>query len=183
MLGLLTLYFCFVFRTMVGLRYVLMCIPLAYALSAPSWRPFLDRRGGRWAAAGVLASMVIGHVAYFGNPTAYTNVLVWPKSSAYRLMADSNIDWGQNDERVEDLIDATGVRRNAINPPKLLPGLNAIRINDLTGVWRDGRRRYRWLLEHGRPVGHYRHTYILFDLDPATHAAYLQSETGSKEPD
>src|SRR4029453_12241500 len=88
-------FFSFYFQTQLGLRYVLMCVPLGYLLAA--------RELGRWAQSTVQGRIVVAAVValalletgyYFGNQLSFTNLVILPKKSAVRGIADSNVGWG-----------------------------------------------------------------------------------------
>jgi len=167
-------YFSFVFQTQVGYRYVLMCLPLAYLVAAAALAPLADRRWAPAVAAGVVLLAVAENAMYAGNPLAFSNAAVWPKRDAFRLMADSNLDWGQNDERIERWLAA---HRNEVvhfNPNHLLPGRNLFDLNVLAGV--DEFERHRFLREHAEPVAHVRHTHLWFDVDDALFRRFLDAE-------
>lgn len=171
----LLLYFMLVFRTQLGLRYVLMCIPLAYVVAAPAWERLLEAPVSRPLLALTAASLLVAQLTYLGNPLAYTNVLIWPKRTVWRVLADSNVKWGQNEDKVDAWLERIGEDSGIINPPVLQKGLNAVGINQLVGIFGDP-DRYRWLRENAESSGHFRHSYILFDVDEETFQRYLHDE-------
>lgn len=168
-------YFSFFFRAQIGLRFVLICMPVAAVLAAPAWRRWLERPLGRAGLAAGAGTLLVGNLLFLGNPLAYTNLAVWPKAKVYRLIADSNIDWGQNADRDHHLIRMSRFAAAEVNPPHPQPGLNAVDLNRLVGIFGDP-RRYQWLRENLEPVGHFRHTYILFDLPEPTFARFLEED-------
>lgn len=115
---------------------------------------------------------LLEHLPYWGNPLAFTNGLVQPKRLAYRLVADSNLDWGQNDDRVRELLQGDPGR--ALNPLHIVPGRNVIAANLLAGVAQP--ERFAWARAHLRPIDHIRHTHMVFDVTPEQFAAFLDAE-------
>jgi hypothetical protein len=125
-------YFSFFFRTQVGYRYVLMLVPLAYLLAARGWTMAL----GPAKAGGVLGVVafftLVETVPYRAHPLAFTNAIVSDKRDAFRYLADSNLDWGQD----SDAIVAWVAREGAVRDPyHLLPGTNVFGASLVAGVW------------------------------------------------
>ena len=110
-------FFTFYFRTQTGLRYVLVCLPLGYLLAAYfSCRSIQSLAQGVILVGAVIALALLETGGYFGNQLSLVNLVVLPKKSAYRWIADSNVDWGQHyarrnwkilEERVDRPIRAT----------------------------------------------------------------------------
>lgn len=170
-LAVLLAYFSFLFRAQIGYRHVLMCLPLAYLLAAAGLDFGEGSRWPRWAGLLVVAASLAESLAYLGNPISFSNALVWPKRDAYRLMADSNLDWGQNDDDLPALLARHGAAHTLLNPLHLLPGRNTLRVNDVAGV--ADFEQHRWLREHVEPVGEIGHTYLRFDIDPALFSRFM----------
>jgi 4-amino-4-deoxy-L-arabinose transferase-like glycosyltransferase len=169
----LLFYFSFVFRVQVGYRYVLLALPLVLVIAAAGLASLRPSR--RWIVAGAagLVLAVAENVLYFGNPLAFTNVAVQPKRLAYRVVADSNIDWGQNRERVGRWLVERRLTYTHLDPVHLLPGHNTVDLNTVAGVFDP--ESYRWVREHLRPTGHLGHTYLLYDVDEGTWREFLES--------
>jgi hypothetical protein len=169
---LLTLaYFSLAFRTQLGYRYVLMCIPLVWVVASAGLAPTVSPRRWRWAGAAVVLASLVEAAAYFGNPLSFTNAAVWPKRRVFRLIADSNVDWGQNRDKIGRWLAEAGVGDSHLDPLHLLPGHNTIDLNALAGVW--DFEQHRWLREHADPLGHFGHTYLWFQVDDATYERFL----------
>jgi hypothetical protein len=165
-------YFSLLFRTQLGYRFVLMCVPLAYLLAAYG----LAQSGALRppAVAAVFAVATFEHAAYWGNPLAFTNAAVQPKRGVYRLMADSNLDWGQDRERIAGRVARAGAAHTELEPLHVLQGHLTVRVNDLVGV--NGLERYRFLREHLAPGGHFGHTYLWYDVSAADFDRFLDAE-------
>ena len=170
-LAFFVFYFSLLFRVQVGYRYLLMALPLAYVIAAAGLASLPPRP--RWKTFGTLIvlSAVAENAAYLGNPLSFTNVAVQPKRDAYRWIADSNIDWGQNRERIQDWLAERDWNAARVDPVHLLPGRNVIGLNALTGVF--GFERYRWVREHLEPGGHLGHTYLWYLVDGETFNRFL----------
>jgi hypothetical protein len=170
-LVLLLGYFSLAFHAQIGLRYVLMALPIAYVIAGAGLASLPSRP--RWTLLGglVVATALIENAVYFGNPLSFTNAAVQPKRLAYRLLADSNIDWGQNRERLAGWLAEREWNAARIDPVHLLPGRNVIGLNALAGVF--DFEQYRWVREHLEPGGHLGHTYLWYLVDDDTFNRFL----------
>jgi hypothetical protein len=126
------IYFSFFFDTQVGYRYVLMLVPLTYLLAARGWTNALGpaRSGGLLA---VIALLTLAETAqYREHPLAFTNAIVADKRRAFRYLADSNLDWGQDSEAIAAWV----AREHAAHDPyHLVPGTNVLGASLAAGVW------------------------------------------------
>jgi len=157
-------YFSLVFRMQIGYRFVLMCVPVV-ALVAASGLARLPARWSRAAAVAVLLAGVAENAPYLGNSLAFTNAAVRPKSTVYLLLADSNVDFGQNDGDVGAWIDRWRARGAHLDPVHLLPGDNIVNFNLASGA--GPYHPHRWTrAQRLRPVDHFRHTWLLFRIGP-----------------
>jgi 4-amino-4-deoxy-L-arabinose transferase-like glycosyltransferase len=170
-LAIVLVYFSLLFRVQVGYRYVLMAVPLAYVIAAAGLATLPPRR--LWTVmAGVLVGTALAeNAAYLGNPLSFTNAAVQPKRLAYRLLADSNIDWGQNRERIDDWLAAREWGAARVDPVHILPGRNVIDLNLVAGV--GDFEQHRWLREHVGPDGHLGHTWLWYWIDDDTFNRFL----------
>jgi 4-amino-4-deoxy-L-arabinose transferase-like glycosyltransferase len=177
-LALTLAYFCLLFTTQKGLRYVLMCIPLAWLVAGAGLarRPWLEAR--RLALLSALA--LAENLAYLGNPLSFTNAALQPKREAFRLLADSNIDWGQNRDKIEGWLSERGIRPQRLDPIHLLQGPNVFTLNAAAGVF--DFPQHRWLRRNLDPVEHLGHTYLHFDVAPDEYERFMNEER-RLEPD
>jgi hypothetical protein len=170
-LGLTLAFFCLFFRTQVGYRYVLMCVPLSWLLAAAG----LDGLGERARRAFLVAAGVglLENALYWGNPLSFTNALLWPKRDAYRVMADSNLDWAQNNDKIQGWIGARGIALDRLDPMHLLPGDNVIPLNSFAGVfdW----EKHRWAREHLEPKAALGDTHLLLEATAPEFDAFMDT--------
>jgi hypothetical protein len=164
-------YFSLFVHAQIGIRFVLMCIvPIdvlaAAALAGPAQTP----RGRRMFAAVVVSAMA-ANLAYIGNHLAFTSETVWPKAEAFRLLSDSNIDYGQNGAHLEGWLRERDLMGAWIDPVHLLPGDNVVSLNPLAGLGKF--EQYRWWRENLRPRGHLGYTFVWFTVDAAVYERFL----------
>jgi hypothetical protein len=99
-------------RVQVGERYVLPLYPYAILLFAACVPALLRERGGRPALAALLALHVAPSLlAARGGYVAYFNALVGGGANAHLVLADSNLDWGQDLPRLARWMETRGVER------------------------------------------------------------------------
>jgi hypothetical protein len=172
-LALLLAYFSFGFKAQIGYRYAMPLLPLAWILAASGLAPLASRPAAVRAFALACAVALGEDLVYLGNPLSFTNAAVQPKRLVFRLIADSNVDWGQNREKIDAYLESHGIATH-LDPPHLLAGHNTLRLNALAGVWNF--ERYRFLREHADPRGHFLHTYLWFDVSDELYNEYMDAE-------
>src|SRR5207248_5680559 len=97
--------------------------------------------------------------SYYPQMIPYMNEFVGDRKMAYRIAADSNLDWGQNTAAV-----ARFLKENpdvVLDPHAPVSGRILVSVNSLTGVnrWNP----VRWVTAQGmRPLTHVRYGHLLF---------------------
>jgi hypothetical protein len=162
-------YFSLLFRTQIGYRFALMCIPLGYVLAASGLRGWKIPRAALVGAVVVVVALAES-LYYWGNPLAFTHAGIWPKRSVWRLMADSNVDYGQDRGRIRRYLADLGTPTH-LNPLHVLPGHNTVDLSDFVGI--GDPERYRWLRENLPPDGQIGFTHLYWVLDDDTYERYL----------
>ena len=157
-------YFSLLFHTQVGYRFVLMCVPLGYLLAAGGLTALRARPFASWLAVAIVVGGLAENAYYLGNPLSFTNAAVWPKRQVFRLIADSNVDWGQNHDKLERWLEENDAANTRLDPVHLSSGHNTFSLNNLAGVFNF--ERHRWLRENVDPDGHFGHTYLWFEITP-----------------
>ena len=91
--------------------------------------------------------------SYFPNYLAYFNEIVIDRTQAYRFLADSNIDWGQNVAELEIFLEEHP--EYSFQPSQPTAGIVVVGVNELVGVV--GKPEdFQWLRENYEPVGNFR---------------------------
>lgn len=161
------LYFSFFFATQIGLRFALPCAALACALAG---RGLGSLRLSRLAA--LTALCLLERAPYWGDPIAFTNAVVQPKSRAFWFTADSNLDYGQNRDRVFSYAKRLGgafvMDQATITPGRYVASANSIAIFDT-------RRSHRFLLDHNVPATNVGFTHFAFSITGERFDAYLDA--------
>ncbi len=107
--------FSLVSNVQLGIRYVLPVLPFAFVWAGSLLRETGKRRGKRVSTTALtcLGATVLSTLLYFPDYIAYSNELVRP-SSAHLVMADSNLDWGQDHQAARVFAREQGL---AVDPP------------------------------------------------------------------
>lgn len=168
-----SVYFSFFYRAQIGFRHFLVTLPPLFVL-AGALGPWLARSRPR-AALGVLTIglSALSVIRHGDDPLSYFNDLVDP-TLAYRIAADSNLDWGQSRARVEAYL--ARHRNVLVAPGRPFPGRILVDANRLAGVVTP--KRMEWLRESAlTPVDHVAFTHFLFEVSDAE-ARRLRLERG-----
>jgi hypothetical protein len=155
-------YFNFLFQAQLGLRFVLMTYPMMHILSgrvgqaAQGWS-----FGARAMTAAGLAAIVLSTVSYYPDYLAYFNEIVWDRRTAYRYLADSNLDWGQGERSLREFM--ASHPEAVLEPTDLTKGEVIVRVNSLVGIT-ESPARYAHLREDCLPTSTIGHAYLLYQL-------------------
>jgi 4-amino-4-deoxy-L-arabinose transferase-like glycosyltransferase len=159
------IYFNFLFEAHTGIRFLTVVFPLMHIFTAGLLAPqtALGKRGRLTAGALALAGAV-WVISYAPHYQYYFNELVPDRKQAYRILADSNLDWGGDRYWVERWLER---HPGAILDPGETPvaGTIVVGVNDYVGVF--GAGRYAWLREIvDGPVGHVAYSHLVFEVSP-----------------
>ncbi|MFC2163898.1 ArnT family glycosyltransferase [Acidobacteriota bacterium] len=155
------LYFNFMFKAQIGIRYLLVVYPFIHVFCGLLFREFEKiSQKFRIVLFSLLAYLIISVLSYFPHYLSYFNELVGDRKMAYKILADSNIDWGQNEWYLKKY------RKN--NPDVILRpngptwGKLVVGVNELVGILLED--KYAWLRENFEPVDHIAYSYLIFDI-------------------
>ena len=156
-------YFAVVFRTQIGYRHALVVLPLLFVFTGSllSEAAALGRRA-RWLVGGLLVYLVVSVLSYYPHFIPYINELVWDRSRAYQVLADSSLVLDQNLWYVRRYL-----RQHpevVFEPDAPMAGTLLVRVERYVGLFFV--ERFRWLRENFEPVGHVAHGHLLFRVAP-----------------
>jgi hypothetical protein len=159
-------YFCILslMNAQLGIRYILMIFPLLFVLSskvAVYWTQAIMRY--RIFIVSLIAYLVISNFSYFPHYISYFNELLLDRRFAYTILADSNLDWGQNKFYLKDYLKKHPSAK--VKPAQPQAGLVVIAANDLVGIMSKP-ERFQWIREKLKPVDHVAYSYLVFDIKP-----------------
>jgi hypothetical protein len=162
------IYFNFFYRAQIGIRFFLVVFPLLYVFAGGL---FKNRAGFDWrkkaAAFGLGIYLGLSVLSSYPDYLSYFNEIVWDRKMAYQYLADSNLDWGQDDFIVRDYLAEHPEVRKAPQRPRLLSETTRyyLQANELVGVTAHP-DAYRWLRENFKPVEAIAPSCLLFEITP-----------------
>jgi dolichyl-phosphate-mannose-protein mannosyltransferase len=156
-------YLTFVFRAQIGYRHALVVLPMLFVFTGSllSETAALGRRA-RWLVGGLLGYLVVSVLSYYPHFIPYFNELVWDRSRAYKVLADSSLVLDQNHWYVRRYL-----RQHpavVFEPDAPVPGTLLVRVERYVGLFFV--EQYRWLRDNFEPVGHVAHGHLLFRVTP-----------------
>ena len=146
-------------NSQVGLRHVLLIYPLLYVLVGFVFGKKFFQRKMKFILPLLILYSVATYYFYFPNLISYTNEFVTDKKSAYKIFADSNIDFGQGMFRIEKYLEKHPDVKLA--GEIATEGKIALGINDYLDLNRTG--KYNWLVRF-KPIAHIDHCFLLFQI-------------------
>jgi hypothetical protein len=149
MLFLLGLVFYFFFvlgfqnNVQIGIRHALMIYPLLYVLGGfIVLLPFYQKRAKLFSSLAIIYSLAT-YYYFFPNLISYSNELIPIKKDAYKVMADSNLDFGQGGYALEKYLKSHPEVRIIGTKPE--QGKFVIGVNDYLDL--NGDHKYSWVYE------------------------------------
>lgn len=95
----------------IGVRHALPVYPYAVVLAgASAWALIETWRGGRYVVTALMLFLVVSSARTFPNYLAYANEAFGGPNRTYRVLADSNVDWGQQLKEVGAYLKANHVQ-------------------------------------------------------------------------
>ncbi len=153
------LYFNFFFKAQIGIRFILVIFPFLHIFTARLAARGLSSPRSRLLLGALALYLSISVLSYFPQYLAYFNELVPDRRLAYRILADSNLDWGQNQPLLQAYLAAHPAAR--FEPQQPTAGTVVVSVNDLVGIISPP-QRFAWLREHFKPVGTIGYSYLVY---------------------
>ena len=170
-----TVYFNFFFNTQIGIRYLLPIFPLLYVFAGNlfnNWKQFSQAQ--KAASFTLLIYLSISVFSYYPYHLSYFNEFVWDRKQAYKYLADSNIDWSQGKNELDQYLLAHP--EAVYKPGKARSGHLIVRVNDLVGVTAEP-EQYAWLRDNFEPVDTIAYSYLVYKISPEEINALCASST------
>jgi hypothetical protein len=157
-----TVYFNFFYHAQIGIRYYLVVFPLLFVFTGnvfSNWNRFYSWQ--KSLSIGLMAYLLLSVLSYYPYYITYFNELVWNRTQAYKILADSNLDWGQSKSDLERYFDEHPNARQPSARPE--SGQFVVAVNRLVGI-STGPQRFAWLRENFEPVGTVANSYLIYDI-------------------
>jgi hypothetical protein len=152
----------------IGIRYLLPAFPFLYVAVGGLWSnwPWKKRGISRGGLLLAVAWYCLSSLSFFPHYLSYVNEVILDRKHIHRYVADSNVDWGQNQHYLESYLREHGDVAIEVNPPAPVAGRVIVNVNDLVGVTAPA-ERYAWLRSNHDPVGHIAYSWLVFEVPGA----------------
>ena len=158
-------YFTFFCAAQLGIRLMLPVFPLMHVFCGSLFKIRIANRPVRALAGGLVVYLVISMMSYYPHYLSYFNELVLDRKNAYRILADSNLEWGQNDWYMLQYLEDHP--STVLNPPEPIQGRMLVSVNILTGILQpDDYTWLAWVRQNLEPVDHVAYSYLVYDVPP-----------------
>ncbi len=163
-IGFFVIYFNFLFKAQIGLRFYLVVFPLMLVFASSllrNWEGFnaFKRRIVYFGAFFLCISVL----SFFPHYIPYVNEIIWDRKQAYRYLADSNIDWGQSEYYLQEYLETHP--DSIVEPSDPTSGHIIVGVNLLVGA-RENPEQYRWLRSNFDPIDHIAYSYLVYEVNP-----------------
>jgi len=107
---LLFLILCLPARLNIGIRHILPVYPFFIVLaSAGAWE-LCKYRGGKYIVGSLIVLHAVSSLSSFPNYIPYSNEVFGGTKRTYRVLSDSNVDWGQSLKAIKNYVDKNAVK-------------------------------------------------------------------------
>ncbi len=146
----------------IGIRYILFIFPLFYIFCG-SLFVFWDQYPV-WIKRSYLLLMVsiaLSVLSFYPYYLGYFNEFIGDRKLAYKILADSNLDWGGDEWFLHNYLEKHP--KAILTPSRPVAGRIIVSVNDLTGVsgnW----KRFRWLRDNFKPDDQIASSFLVYDI-------------------
>ncbi len=159
-----SIYFNFFYNAQIGIRFYLLIFPLLYVFAGGLLKNWSGISIGSRVGIFVLAAYLVGSVAsYYPQYLAYFNEIVWDRKTAYKYLANSNLNWGQGQNYLKDYMAAHP--EAVFEPDRVRSGLLVVLPDELVGVTVDP-GKFAWLRDNFQPVDTVDYIYLVYKISP-----------------
>jgi hypothetical protein len=144
-----------------GIRFLIIIFPLAFVFCGSLFREWKTKSIKIKTGGIVLVCyLIVSVLSYFPHYISYFNESVPDRKMAYKYLADSNLDWGQNRGALKRYLEQNP--EIIWSPDGIVAGRIMVDPNYLVGIGLPG--KYRWLRENFEPADHLFYSYLIFDV-------------------
>ena len=160
--GIIFLFFSFCTTAQIGIRYILPMYPFLYVFLGKIVAKETTRLKSRMVVI-LSVYLVVSSLSYYPHYISYFNELCWNRTKLYKYLADSNLDWGQNNYYLADYVMLHHDENIHVNPTQPISGKIIVDANKLVGIDSEG-DPYKWLRDGYEPVGNIAYTWIYYEI-------------------
>jgi 4-amino-4-deoxy-L-arabinose transferase-like glycosyltransferase len=149
-------------KAQVGIRHILPVLAIETIIAGAAFSGFTQfTKRRKLMLAGLVGWLAVSTFSYYPDLIPYTNEWVGDRKLTYRIVADSNVDWGQNQDRVDRFLKQNPSVK--LNPDHFVSGMVLVNVNRLVGVWPRDKEPLFWLQQY-RPIGHVGYAHLLYQV-------------------
>jgi 4-amino-4-deoxy-L-arabinose transferase-like glycosyltransferase len=156
---LLFVWFSLFRKSELGIRNILPVVAIDIVIAAAAFSNFAARpRSMKISLSLLVLWMSVSMMSYYPNLIPYMNEWVFDRKQSYKILVDSNLDFGQEGDVVRVFL-----KRNPdviLDPEKPISGRVLVSVNRLVGEWH-GYEPMFWLLRY-QPVSRVGYGHLLF---------------------
>lgn len=158
------LFFTLFCTAQIGVRYLLPMFPFLCVFCGRLGSVFATGRRGalRAVTAAALGWYVVSALSYHPQYLSYFNELIGSRKNMYKYLADSNVDWGQNEYLLARYLAARPRERISVNPPGPVTGKIIVNVNRLVGL--EDAAAYEWLRASYEPVDQLGYSWLIYQV-------------------
>jgi hypothetical protein len=161
----LVLFFCFFCTAQIGVRYLIPILPFVYVFigKTVAYSPGKYVRLYKVACSLLAVWFVVSSITFFPHYISYFNELTGNRSNLYKWLADSNLDWGQNDYYLVEYLKKHSGEKIFVKPQKLVEGTVIVDVNSLVGIT-VSQDTYKWLRDNYEPAGNIAYSWLVYHV-------------------
>jgi hypothetical protein len=153
-------------KAQVGIRHILPVLAIEITIaSAPFLQFGMASRPRRILLSCLVAWLFASTFSYFPHMIPYMNEWVWDRRSSYKILADSNLDWGQDAGLVRTFLKANP--DVTLDPDEPTTGRVLVSADRLVGVAPKNKGPLTWALRY-RPAAQIGYAHFLFVIPKGT---------------
>lgn len=169
-----------------GIRYILMIFPFLFVFCSRvtlGWTALKNRY--KIFVFTLITYLLFSNLSYFPHYISYFNELLVDRKMGYTILADSNLDWGQNWVYLEKYLQKNPNARymqyfrennklrlfekrlwDEVELEKFKGGFVVVQANQLVGVINDS-EVFQYLRKNKKPIDHIGYSYLIFEIQPS----------------
>jgi Dolichyl-phosphate-mannose-protein mannosyltransferase len=149
-------------KAQIGIRHILPALAIEIVIAASVFSEWSSYSRRRKSALGLLVVwLAASSLSYYPHMIPYMNETVFDRKLAYRVLADSNLDWGQDMSLVRKFLkDNPDV---VLDPDVPVSGRILVSANRLVGVAPKEKGPLVWALQY-KPIAHVGYAHLLFQV-------------------
>lgn len=160
----LFIYFSFFFHTDIGIRFILPIFPFVFILSSKIINYIkLEKVAFRLLFTILILFLPYSSLSVFPHYLAYFNEIIGGPKNGYKYLGDSNLEWGQDDELVNEFV-KNSKENYIVNPEKPVSGNIIVSATFLQGISSFGKDNSIWLRNNFNPIDFIGYSWLIYKI-------------------